>query len=136
MKESYGEGLAAHTGPESCAAIREALTGGRAGRVFSRERASIRSADAVRRSGRPHSARRQRKTCRGSARSETPGMPAGAAQSDRATQLGADAAAHSALAAPSAHHSSLSPAATWRCHLRQEPSAVIPHAGICGGGYE
>jgi len=24
MKESYGEGLAAHAGPESCAAVREA----------------------------------------------------------------------------------------------------------------
>ena len=41
MKESYGEGLATHTGPESCAAARkgggEALTGERAGRVLSRE---------------------------------------------------------------------------------------------------
>ena len=40
MKESYGEGLATHTGPESCGAAREggdeALTGERAGRVFSR----------------------------------------------------------------------------------------------------
>ena len=26
MKESYGEGPATHTGPESCAAVREALT--------------------------------------------------------------------------------------------------------------
>jgi hypothetical protein len=26
--------------------------------------------------------------------------------------------------------------AAWRCHLRQEPGAVIPLAGICGGGYE
>ena len=42
MKESYGEGVATHTGPESCGAARkggvEALTGERAGRVFSRER--------------------------------------------------------------------------------------------------
>ncbi len=42
MKESYGEGLATRTGPESCVAAREggreALTGERAGRVFSRER--------------------------------------------------------------------------------------------------
>ena len=42
MKESYGEGLATHTGPESCGAARkgggEALTGERAGRVLSRER--------------------------------------------------------------------------------------------------
>jgi len=77
MKESYGEGLATHTGPESCAVAREGggetLTGGRAGRVFSRER-SLRSADVVRRSGRPHPARRQCETRRGSARSETPGM--------------------------------------------------------------
>ncbi len=77
MKESYGEGVASHTGPESCADAREGgrevLTGERAGRVFSRE-ISLRSADAVRRSGRPHSACRQRKTGRGSARSETPSM--------------------------------------------------------------
>jgi hypothetical protein len=42
MKESYGKGLAAHIGPESCGGVRkgvvEALTGVRAGRVFSRER--------------------------------------------------------------------------------------------------
>src|SRR3972149_9226117 len=78
MKESYGEGPATHTGPESCAADRkgggETLTGGSAGRGFSRERTSLRSADAVRRSGRPHSVRRQRKPRRGSARSETPSM--------------------------------------------------------------
>ena len=78
MKESYGEGPATHTGPESCAAVRkgggETLTGGRAGRVFSRERTLLRSADAVRRSGRPHPTRRLRKTRRSSARSETPSM--------------------------------------------------------------
>jgi hypothetical protein len=74
MKESYGEGLATRTGRESCAAVCEALTGVRAGRVFSRERDLLRSADAVRRSGRPHPARRHRKTRRSSARSETPGM--------------------------------------------------------------
>jgi hypothetical protein len=42
MKESYVKGLAAHSGPESCGGTRkdavEALTGVRAGRVFSRER--------------------------------------------------------------------------------------------------
>jgi RNA-directed DNA polymerase len=53
-----------------------------------------------------------------------------------ATHLGADAAAYSALAAPGAYYSSLSPEATWRCYLRQEPSAVVPLAGIRGGGYE
>src|SRR5471030_2737328 len=41
MKESYVEGLASHSGPESCGSAREdaveALTGVRTGRVFSRE---------------------------------------------------------------------------------------------------
>jgi len=41
MKESYDEGIASHIGPESCAFGRksrgEALTGVRAGRVWSRE---------------------------------------------------------------------------------------------------
>ena len=76
MKESYGEGLATHIGPESCGAARkssvEALTGERAGRVFSRERHFLRGADAVRRSGRLHPARRYRETRRDPARSETP----------------------------------------------------------------
>ena len=76
MQESYGEGLATHTDPESCGAAckggGEALTGARAGRVFSRERTSLRGADAVRRSGRPHWARRYRETQRDPARSETP----------------------------------------------------------------
>jgi hypothetical protein len=74
MQESYGEGLAVHTGPESCAAVREALTGVRAGRVYSRESISLRDADAVEEGGRPHPGRRQRKTLRSPARSETPCM--------------------------------------------------------------
>ncbi len=74
MQESYGEGLAAHTGPESCAAVREALTGVRAGRVFSRESRPLRDADAVEEGGRPHPARRDRKARRSPARSETPCM--------------------------------------------------------------
>ena len=78
MKESYVEGLATHDGPESCGGARkgvvEALTGVRAGRVFSRERTFLRGADAVRRSGRPHPARRYRETRRDPARSETPCM--------------------------------------------------------------
>ena len=41
MKVSYGEGLAIHTGSESCITVRkgagEALTGVRAGQVLSRE---------------------------------------------------------------------------------------------------
>jgi hypothetical protein len=58
MKVSYVEGLANHNGPESCGAAREggveALTGKSTGRVFSRERALLRDADAVGESGRPH----------------------------------------------------------------------------------
>ena len=76
MKESYVEGLATHSGPESCVAAREgrceALTGVRAGRVLSRERASLRGADAVRRSGRLHPSPRYRERRRDPARSETP----------------------------------------------------------------
>ena len=78
MKESYGEGVATHTGPESCVAARkdrgEALTGEGAGRVFSRERAILRDADAVGGRRRPHPGRRYRKARRSPARSETPSM--------------------------------------------------------------
>lgn len=76
MKESYGKGLATHTDPESCGAAREggveALTGARAGRVFSRESEFLRGADAVRRSGRLHPPHRYREMRRDPARSETP----------------------------------------------------------------
>ena len=76
MKESYGEGLATHTGPESCGAAREggveALTGVRAGRVLSRERTFLRDADAVGESGRPHPVHRYREVLGSPARSETP----------------------------------------------------------------
>ena len=64
MKVSYVEGLANHNGPESCGAAREggdeALTGERMGRVFSRERDSLRDADAVGGSGRHHHVHRYR----------------------------------------------------------------------------
>jgi RNA-directed DNA polymerase len=76
MKESHVEGLATHDGPESCGASRkgsgEALTGVRAGRVFSRERKLLRDADAVGVSGRPNRPRRYREMRPSSARSETP----------------------------------------------------------------
>ena len=53
MQKSYESGLATHIGPESCGAACkggvEALTGERAGRVFSRVRNFLRDADAVRR---------------------------------------------------------------------------------------
>jgi len=77
MKESHGEGLATHIGPESCGAARkdgdEALTGVRAGQVFSRESPFLRGADAVRRGGRLHPPHRYRKRRRDPARSETLG---------------------------------------------------------------
>src|SRR5579871_5160311 len=76
MKESYIEGLATHSGPESCGAVRkggvEAWIGERAGRVLSRERQSLRDADAVGESGRQHPVRRYREAHRNPARSETP----------------------------------------------------------------
>jgi hypothetical protein len=76
MKEPYGEGVATHTGPESCVGARkgdgEALTGVRTGRVFSRETHNLRDADAVEVSGRQHPGRRYRETPRSPARSETP----------------------------------------------------------------
>ena len=87
MKESYGEGSATYTGPESCATAREvgseALTGEGAGRVFSRERTRLRDADAVEEGGRPHPARRNRKTRGSPARSETPRMPGHTARENR-----------------------------------------------------
>ena len=76
MKESYESGLTTHIGPESCGAAREggveALTGERAGRVFSRVRTSLRDADAVGESGRLHRVHRYREVCQSPARSETP----------------------------------------------------------------
>jgi hypothetical protein len=76
MKESYGEGVATHTDPESCGAVCkdrvEALTGARAGRVFSRERNILWDADAVGESGRHHRGHRDREMLSSPARSETP----------------------------------------------------------------
>jgi hypothetical protein len=76
MKKSHESGLATHVGPESCGAAREsgveALTGERAGRVFSRERELLRDADAVRRCGRPHRVHRYREVYQSPARSQTP----------------------------------------------------------------
>ena len=77
MRVSYGEGVASHTGPESCAVAREgrgeALTGECAGRVSSRESfGQLRGADAVETGGRPHRTRRQCETRADPARSETP----------------------------------------------------------------
>ena len=87
MKKSYGEGLATHTGPESCGAAREgsdeALTGECMGRVFSRESNLLRDADAVRRSGRPHPLHRYREVYGSPARSQTPCTYGGASNGNR-----------------------------------------------------
>jgi hypothetical protein len=76
MQKSYECEVATHIGPESCGAARkggvEALTGERAGRVFSRVRNSLRDADAVGVSGRPHRVHRFREVHQSPARSETP----------------------------------------------------------------
>jgi len=76
MKESYGEGLATHAGPESCGAACEggveALTGARAGWVLSRETTFLRDADAVEVSGRLYRLHRYREMQQGPARSKTP----------------------------------------------------------------
>ena len=82
MKVSYGEGLATHTGSESCIGVRkgagEALTGVRAGQVLSREietpsrkRWLLRGADAVEIVGRQNWGRRYRETLLDFARSKT-----------------------------------------------------------------
>jgi RNA-directed DNA polymerase len=81
MQEPYGEGVATHTGPESCAAGRkaggEALTGVRAGWVMSREihaprKRALRGADALGESGRPHQTYRNREVWLDPARSFDP----------------------------------------------------------------
>jgi hypothetical protein len=76
MKVSYSEGLANHTGSESCGAAREggveALTGEGAGRVFSRERTILRDADAVGGGGRHHRMHRNREVRPSPARLQTP----------------------------------------------------------------
>ena len=76
MKEPDGEGVASHTGPESCEGdgdvALEALTGVRAGWVLSPVMSSVGSADGFRVCGRQHKAGRHRKVCSDSPGSKTP----------------------------------------------------------------
>jgi hypothetical protein len=85
MKVSYSEGVAIHTGSESCTFVgngaSEALTGVGAGEVLSREieppsrkRWPLLGADAVERSGRQNWKRRERETLLDPARSKTLSM--------------------------------------------------------------
>src|SRR5262252_10009580 len=87
MKESHECEIATHIGPESCGAAREggveALTGERAGRVYSRERNFLRDADAVGESGRLHPVHRYREVYGTPARSKTPGTYAGTSRGNR-----------------------------------------------------
>ena len=93
MEVSYSEGLASHIGPESCVGVRkddgEALTGGRAGRVLSREIHApprgglLRGADAVDLGGRRKLQRCEGETLPDPARSETPGMYASTSRGNR-----------------------------------------------------
>src|SRR5438132_348344 len=82
MKVSYSEGVAIHTGPESCTFVPEcggeALTGVRTGQVLSREieppsrqRWPLRGADVVELSGRRNWKRRYCETLLDLARSKT-----------------------------------------------------------------
>ena len=78
MEVSYGEGIASHTGPESCVAVREgsgeALTGVGAGRAKEPRKGLIRDADALPECGRPHRIRRYREADSSPARWKTPHM--------------------------------------------------------------
>jgi len=76
MKESYGEGVATHTDPESCVGLPrgggEALTGAHAGRVLSREIYQLQGANAMPTAGRLGRMCRYRETHSDPARSKTP----------------------------------------------------------------
>ena len=78
MRELYAEGLASHSGPESCACSRkgtgEALTGVRTGRVLSCEIRRNQGADTVAMCGRPHGDVHYGECIIDPAQSETPGM--------------------------------------------------------------
>jgi hypothetical protein len=75
----------------------------------------------------------------GSQRLPNPGQPAlatGASASQPASspELGSDSPPDHSVAAACPNTASLSRGALRRSYPRQEPSAVVPHAGICAGG--
>ena len=61
---------------------------------------------------------------------------ASATQPENQGDLGANEATDRPLDSSGPYLPSLSFEATWRCHLRQEPSALIALAGIRGGGVQ
>jgi hypothetical protein len=94
VKVSYSEGVAIHTGSESCTFVGngegEVLTGVRVGEVWSREiepslgrRWPLLGADAVERSGRQNWKRRERETLLDPARSKTLSMHASTLSGNR-----------------------------------------------------
>jgi RNA-directed DNA polymerase len=87
MQESYGEGVANHTGPELCVANRkaghEALVGVRAGQVLSPESTHEWGADAVPLCGRQHSDHRQREMVGDPAGSQTLSMHGSSTHANR-----------------------------------------------------
>src|ERR1700722_1492565 len=87
MQKSYECELATHIVPESCGAARksglEALTGERAGRVYSRVRTFLRDVDAVGESGRRNPVHRYREVYGSPARSQTPCTYAGTSSGNR-----------------------------------------------------
>ena len=76
MQVPYGEDVASHSDPESCAVAREggreALTGEGVGRVLSSETQDFRDADAVPAVGRQHHAHRNPRGVLDPAESKTP----------------------------------------------------------------
>jgi RNA-directed DNA polymerase len=87
MQESYGEGPATHTGPESCAVGREAggeaLTGVRAGRVLSSEMPTSGAPTHLGLCGRRYLGRRSRLTVWGPAESKAPRMHGNTSRENR-----------------------------------------------------
>jgi len=81
MKELYGEGLATHTDPESCAGSRkgagEALTGAHAGRAIEPRKQLLLGADAVAIGRKATRARAKLRARVGLARSKNSGSRAG-----------------------------------------------------------
>jgi hypothetical protein len=92
MRVPYGEGVASHTGPESCGCVRkdvvEALTGVRAGRVLSPVILTVRDADALMSRGRPNRSTRHREGLTGPAGSQTPSTHASTSQGRRSLPSG------------------------------------------------
>ena len=88
MRVLYGEGLAIHTGPESCVYAREgigeALTGDVRAGLLSRERCcTLQGADAVHKSGRQHRLHRYREMWSDPAWSKNPGTYASSSRGNR-----------------------------------------------------